>query len=517
MRRLLALPLAGLALAASAAPAAACGGLPVTASLASSDPTVLRDEPLALVARESGDITGLRVALRRGGRTYARGALGGALGKGRTAVELRLVRPRIRAGRYRLVVSGDLNGCGRERAGRDWRFGTPSLPVRAAPLSTVAADNRGGLQLLLRSVAHEKVRGVEVRLLSAGGETIAQTRAGALSGDKVVELPFAGTPAPGRYTLRVTGEAAAGGRPETLDQPLRLGGGKPTGGETPGPAAGLTQQRAVADWSGGGWQGRDVAGYVAPGIGYGEIVCRPDAQWIRFYPSDLRREAAMMNWTYKDWSQASEKAIREAQYGPGTGRDFREGLNKFGPAEKLSTGEFTGIISDRGPFGSVGGVSLAPPTTLKLTWQWDFSRPGDERCHVEATLVTEAGGEGRPSARSAQVAWRGDGNAAGRDASSVSVPGVGTMQLRCQPGPDGHRDLVLDTGLGAEVVTREGSEDASRDVPFGPVTAALPNNGMLEVRLADGTRVIVSSRWKANDPQPGENWCFVAAQAVVPA
>jgi hypothetical protein len=52
---------------------------------------------------------------------------------------------------------------------------------------------------------------------------------------------------------------------------------------------------------------------------------------------------------------------------------------------------------------------------------------------------------------------------------------------------------------------------------MGPVAADLPNNGMLFVTLGDGTRLIVSSRWKVNDLDPTQNSCFVAAQAVVGA
>src|SRR4051794_4249064 len=65
---------------------------------------------------------------------------------------------------------------------------------------------------------------------------------------------------------------------------------------------------AVVDWSGGAWQGHEAAGFVAPGIGHGEIVCRPDAQYIRFYPDKLGDEVAMVNWTYRDWSENTEKA-----------------------------------------------------------------------------------------------------------------------------------------------------------------------------------------------------------------
>jgi len=504
--------------AGASAVSPACRALPVKVSLSSSDPTALEDDPTAIVSPVHGaSVSDPRVVLKRRGRTYAQGSLTGRLARGRTAIALRLVSGRrIRAGRYRLAVTGRRAGCpARTKAARRWRFGTPSLPVRAAPVSTLVADNDGQIRLLLRSVGRHPVSNVRVSLLDASGATVAQaTHRGAFTGQVSIDLPLAGTPAPGRYTLKVTGRSD--GTALQSEQPLAFAPGGGSASADTAPETGAAVQHVVVDWSGGAWQGRDVAGFVAPGIGYGEIVCRPDAQWIRFYPGDLNREVAMMNWTYKDWSENQEKAIREALHTRYTGPDFREGLNKFGPAEKLSTGEYEGVISDRGPFDNVGGAPLAAPTTLKLTWQWDFSQTGAERCHVEATFTSQTGSAVPPVARSAQLFWRGDANAAGRDVASVDVPGVGTLTLACQPGPLGARTLTVDTPQGATVITREGSEDFGRPQDVGPVSATLPNNGMLALRFAGGATLLASSRWKANDPDQSQNFCAIAAQAVTP-
>jgi hypothetical protein len=496
----------------------ACRTLPVKVALSSSDPTALEDDPAAIVSPLRGaSVSEPRVVLKRKGRTYAQGSMKGRLARGRTAIALRTVTGRrIRAGRYRLVATGRRAGCSaRVRTDRRWTFGTPSLPVRAAPLSTLVSDNDGQVRLLLRSVGRHSVSGVRVSLLDSSGATVAQTtHRGAFTGQVPVDLPLAGTPAPGRYTLKVTGRS--GGSALQSQQPLAFA---PGGGSVPAataPQTGAAVQHIVVDWSGGAPQGRDVAGFVAPGIGYGEVVCRPDAQWIRFYPGDLQRDVAMMNWTYKDWSENQEKAIREALHDRYTGPDFREGLNKFGPAEKLSTGEYEGIISDRGPFDNVGAATLAAPTTLKLTWQWDFSQPGSERCHVEATLTSQTASATPPVARSAPILWRGDSNAAGRDTAAVDVPGVGALALACQPGPLGARTLTVDTPQGATVTTREGSDDFARPQEVGPVSAALPNNGMVAIRFAGGATLLASSRWKVNDPDPAQNFCMVAAQSVTP-
>lgn len=516
-----ALPLALLLAPASAsAVSSACTSLPAAVSLSSSDPTALRDEPQAIVrARGGAKLDDVRVTLTRKGHRYATGLLTGRLAQGRIALPLRLdAGRRLGAGDYRLVVSAARAGCGRRAAARIWRFGTPSLPVRAAPISTLVSDNRGGVKLLLRSVDRQPVSGMRVTLLNAGGATVAQTtHAGAFTGQVGIDLPLAGALPAGAYTLRVTGKSA--GAATVTEQRLAFAAGASEAADTTTAATtGLIAQHATVDWSGGDWQGRDVAGFVAPGIGYGEIVCRPDAQWIRFYPNDLGRDVSMMNWTYKDWSQNTEKAIREAQHTSYTGKDFREGFNKFGPAEKVSTGEFDGLIADRGAFAMTAPTDLAAPTSLKLTWQWDFTRSGAERCHVDATFLTQSlANELTPLARSGSIAWRGSVAAAGHDATGFAVPGIGTVNISCSAALLGARSLTVDSAQGGTVTTREGSDDAARPQQVGPVAGDLPNNGMLFVTLADGTRLIVSSRWKVNDPDPTQNSCFVAAQAVVGA
>jgi hypothetical protein len=162
--------------------------------------------------------------------------------------------------------------------------------------------------------------------------------------------------------------------------------------------------------------------------------------------------------------------------------------------------------------------SLAPPTSIDLTWEWDFSDPAKGRCHVEAVLRTENGNPtaSRPLARSAQVVWRGDPNAAGHDVSEVDVPGVGHVTLVCQASPSGTRTLTVAPATeGGSVTVREGGEDKLTNASSGPLVAQLPTNGQLKIGLFGGASVLVSSRWKVNDPKPGENSCRVAAQVVV--
>jgi len=298
-----------------------------------------------------------------------------------------------------------------------------------------------------------------VTLLNSKGATVAQQVIADHNGKQIVaELPIHGVLAPGEYRVRLYGQELDDNAYRKSVQKFRFSSGG--GGAKPVSTTGEQIQKVTIDWSGGSSAGRSTAGFIAPGIGYGEIVCDENQQWIRFYPSDGGREAAMMNWTYKNWGTYSEKALREAKYARGTGPDFREGLNKFGPPEKYSTGSFQGIISDRGPIEGPGGTSLAPPTSLDMDWEWDFSDSKNARCHVNATFRTETELESRPVARSAQIVWRRELNATANNTSStVNVPGLGNVQVVCEAGPTGDRRLTIDNPTGGKIITREGSDD----------------------------------------------------------
>jgi len=292
---------------------------------------------------------------------------------------------------------------------------------------------------------------------------------------------------------------------------------KTPGGTAAPPESGLVTQTAIVDWRGGDFKDRETRGFNLPGIGYGRLVCRPNAQYIRVYPSRLSRETSMLNWTYRDWGKGNESAIREDLKTKFTGRSFAEGLNKFGPLEKTSTGQFDGIVSDRGPADSSGATALAAPTTFRLTWEWNFEKDGNERCYAKAVFTSERkSSEKTPLARSGQIIWRGDANAPNNDSSITEIPGIGRMTLTCHPGFFGERSILIDTPAGATVTTREGSESETAPQPLGPVTTDLPNNSMIFISFDDGRRVVLSSRWKVNDPDGSKNFCAIAAQATVP-
>lgn len=489
------------------------------------DPTAFEDDPAIVVAPGRHNVLeNVVVTLRHGKRVLGRLAVGRIEKSGAV---VRLLPP---AGAQRIVVPAGPNTvtvtgrrvakCPKRQVRHVgvWRFTKPTLPVRAAPATTFVEDARSnGVRLYVRSVGGNVVRGVRAAVLDGRGKVVGAGRLGtALRDGAVLDVGMPSDLAAGAYRVRFSGRTGA--RASTWTTPLVLGT-RGTPGSPPVDAdAGLSEQRVVVDWSNGRAAGRDTAGFVAPGIGYGEIVCGYDGQYIRFHPSDLSREQSMMLWTYKDWTENSEKAIRESIHTEFSGPDFQEGLNKFSPPEHEMTGQYEGLITDRGTLGEPFATLLAPPTSILLTWVWRFGTNGKDRCHVEATLKTENGNPTttRPYARSLQVVWRGEDNAAGHDVAEGDVPGVGRVTLSCRPGADGTRTITIDPATqGGTVFDRQGGDDRRTDTDRGPLVAQLPNNGMLKIGLYDGASVLVTSRWKVNDPLPGENSCRVAAQVVV--
>lgn len=388
----------------------------------------------------------------------------------------------------------------------------PGLPLAASPVSTLTGDNAGAVKLVVRPVKRARLKAVRITLRDPQGKVISRKRIPSPSkAPEIVSLPLKATLVPGTYRVRMVGRKRSGGGLLSAKRKIvfAAGGGKTTTTET-----GALVQQVTVDWYNGEWGGRDVGGFVAPGIGYGEIVCNPETQWVRFFGSNGGREVAMMTWTYKNWGTYAEKSLQEAVYTTGTGFDFNEGLNKFSPPEKTSTGSFESVISDRGPIGGPGGVPLAPVTTLSLDWEWDFTNPSEARCHVEAVFRTETDLTTYPMARSLQVQWHGEagGNAAANGYRAIEFPGLGTVSIRCEPGEP--RQIRVESAAGAKITTREASEDSSLTEGVGPVVANLPNNGMVVVEMAGGQRILLASRWKLNDPNPANNYCSVASQVA---
>lgn len=503
--------LAGLGVATAPAAAAAASSscrTAVKAAFPSSDPTALADDP-RITLRPTGKrrVSSASVVVRRGKGRVASGSRRTALTAGGNPVDLQL-RKRLRAGTYAVTVSATVGGCGKVKRTLRLRLRTPSLPVRAAVRGSARDGDATIVRVVLRPVAGATTRGVQVRLKDGRNRTVASTTvAGALRAPVDVSLTTTSAVPDGDYRIEIAGRSAGAGR--TVSQRVALRSSAEVANTvTP------SRQRAVVDWSGGAYGGREIVGFVLPGVGHGEMVCSPTTQWIRVYPTDRRREVSMMNWTYRDWGGGTGKEIREGLHTRYTGPDFSERFANFLPAEKTSTGEFIGLIADRGPFDSVGVGPYAPPISLKVTWTWDFSQAGKERCYAAIDLVAQTDDGQGPAVGSAQVVWRGDAAAAGRDSSVADVPGVGRLNVVCQAGVDGQRTATLETGAGGTVITRESTWDGAVPQAVGPIVVRLPNNGQVQVDVAGGARMLISSRWKANDPDPAQNSCAVAAQVV---
>lgn len=505
---------------AVAKPKGRCGKPPINIKLSTNDPTGLLEDGYAwiYVNPKAANLRSAQVKVRHGNRVYAKGRIVGKMAKGRTTLIRMNVVNRMQQGRYRVEVTTGKAGCRhRVKKWRFWRFSSPSLGLKAIPVSTRVGDNVGVVRFALRPVRRTQVGRTVVSLIGPGGGVISQQVIPSIGTSQVMaELPIQGQLKPGKYRVRLNGEDNTTGEKRVSKQVWQFAKGG--GNAKPVPTTGQLTQKVSVNWWGGKWEGRQVGGFIAPGIGYGEVVCSPYQQWVRFYPSNPGRESAMMTWTYKNWGTWSEKAVREAKYAAGTGPDFREGMNKFGPAEKNSTGSFQGIISDRGPIDGPGGVALAPPTTFDLNWQWDFNNPKSSKCNVEAVFRTQTEEITEPLARSIQIVWRGEANATDENTvGTVDFPGLGEVQAICKAGPNGTRRLIVEGATGGRVYTREGSEDYAVSQADGPLVMRLPNNGMLFVQMDNGDRILVSSRWKTNDPVAANNWCVIAAQVYNPS
>jgi hypothetical protein len=149
------------------------------------------------------------------------------------------------------------------------------------------------------------------------------------------------------------------------------------------------------------------------------------------------------------------------------------------------------------------------------------------------------------------VEWRGNDNAAGNDADSAVIPGIGTLTLSC-PTSDpsnipGNRKLRLTNGTSSRRIAATLTKFQGAGVqgistlerlaagPTESVTTGIPTNGMMDGTFAaeplegpsatPGTlpsaSIILSSYWKTN-AEPGEendpvegNFCHISAQVIV--
>jgi hypothetical protein len=155
----------------------------------------------------------------------------------------------------------------------------------------------------------------------------------------------------------------------------------------PGPP-GIIAQTISINWQNGAFRGQDSASFVAPGIGWGEVICSLDTQWINFTPENQSSDSEMWGAIMRGEEVSVRAAARRAS---SWGSEFNLGLNRAKDAvaeEPESQGSMVGIISSRGPFGAPGEPG-PPPTTFHLSWYWRFAETeGGPRCYVAGTFAT---------------------------------------------------------------------------------------------------------------------------------
>jgi hypothetical protein len=318
-------------------------------------------------------------------------------------------------------------------------------------------------------------------------------------------------------------------------------------------------QKLSLSWQNNHWPAHSRATFAIPGIGAGEVICKPNTTWIRMLPADTGAENSM--WTVKSQTKngVPQTAVKDARVYTfstptstvphGTGRTAYEGFNQFTPIEPASSGSMVGLISKRGARNAPGGAGVAP-TSFQLSWNWTDFGTRAARCNVNATFTTRIVGRSRsvsngrtvkrprsPSpAFSFNLNWHGQAEVAAAAARphSLSVPGIGTLAATCQTGIGGQSYLTLTPARGAspfatvdayqgEGIYNSVQTDYYTDPTsgrLGPIP--LPVNGMLVGTLlpawqaspGQAAQLIVSSLRKTNDPNPRENYCEISAQVV---
>lgn len=318
-------------------------------------------------------------------------------------------------------------------------------------------------------------------------------------------------------------------------------------------------QKVNVSWRDGQWAGHARATFAIPGIGAGELVCKPDTTWIRMIPADPRAENSMWNVKFQIKNGVAESAVKNVRVyrfstptstaRHGSGRTAHEGFNERTPIEAAGTGSMVGLISKRGARNAPGGPGVTP-TGFQLSWRWTGFGTSAARCDVNATFATRIAGRSRSVAGglsrdvrnalrpvfSFNLNWHGEAEAPAAAARphSLAVPGIGTLAATCQTGIGGPSYLTLTPAARAapfaRVVAYQGEgihNSVQTDYYTDPTSGLLgpiplPVNGMLLATLLPAwhaspdraAQLVVSSLHKTNDPSPAENYCEISAQVV---
>lgn len=210
-----------------------------------------------------------------------------------------------------------------------------------------------------------------------------------------------------------------------------------------------------------------------------------------------------------------------------------------------------------GSFAHPGSAAHVAATRAAQTSKAKAGKPAKPQTHTVLVrgapgprgVQGEPGVEGQPGAEGPQgppgppgpniavsptLNWRGSEAAAGRDTTIAGIPGVATVEIRCNA--EAQQILVTPAATGARTVIDattfqgEGTAGVSSNERLftesttQPLAMALPPNGMLEGTLSvepisagastapAPLSFTFSSEWKLNDPSPDGDYCFVAGQ-----
>jgi hypothetical protein len=318
-------------------------------------------------------------------------------------------------------------------------------------------------------------------------------------------------------------------------------------------------QKLTVSWGNDNWVGHSGASFAIPGIGAGQVVCKPNTTWIRMLPADPSAENSMWIVKFETKNGVAQSAVKDVRVYKfstptstvphGTGPTAYEGFNQRTPIEPASTGSMVGLISKRAALNAPGGAGVAP-TSFQLSWAWTGFGTSAARCNVSATFSTRIVGRsrsvshGRPSelprslspAFSFNLNWHGatEAPAAAARLHSLTVPGIGMLAATCQSGIAGESYLTLTPAAGASpfasVIAYQGEgidNSVQTDYYTDPISGRLgpiplPVNGMLVATMLPAwqassdhaAQLIVSSVRKTNDPNPAENYCEISTQVL---
>lgn len=306
------------------------------------------------------------------------------------------------------------------------------------------------------------------------------------------------------------------------------------------------RQHITVSWAHDHWAQRDQASFSIPGVGYGDVVCKPNTTWMQYTPGNRTNENSMWGIVFESKNGVQQTAVKDARVYEfstptstiphGTGPRADEGFNQFTPIEPASSGHMTGVFSSRGARNAPAGVGVAP-TSYSVSWNWSGFGTASARCNVSATFITQtaspqAAKKAGPAAGSLTLNWHGESEAPAANArtQSIQIPGVGTLNAVCDTGTDGLAALQLTPLLGADPtadVTTYQAEgwDATTYAQFltDPLSGTftpipLPVNGMLTADFYAGGQLqaslALSSERVTNDPNPSADYCEIASQVL---